>query len=376
MKYSILIVAVITIASLIACSGGEQRAEETPKPPVAKKLAHILEMHGDVRTDEYYWLRERSNPEVIEYLEAENAYTEAVMAPSKGLMNELFEELKNRVQPDESSAPAYDNGFYYYKRYEEGSEYPIYCRRKGSIEAAEEVILDVNKKGAGHDFCSVRGVAVSPDTEMMAWALDTVGRRKYTVSITDLATGEAMADVIPEVTGNLVWANDNKTLFYTKQHPETLRSYQVYRHLLGSDPAEDELIYEEEDETFGVWVQKTRSDKYIIIHSDQTLASEARFIDADNPSGGLFLVAPRERGVEYSVDHVGDRFIIRTNLEAENFRLMEAPVAAPDRSNWSEVIPVRDDVFLQGVEVFNDFMVLTERRDGLASPPGDSLGRW
>jgi oligopeptidase B len=233
------------------------------------------------------------------------------------------------------------------------------------LEAPEEIILDVNQAAEGHDFCSVRGVAVSPDTRLLAWAVDTVGRRKYTIRVTDLETDEALTDVIPEVTGNLVWANDSRTVLYARQDPETLRSYQIYRHRLGTQPSEDVLIYEETDPIFSVSVWKTRSERYIFIESEQTLASEFRFLDADDPAGELRMIAPRERNVEYSVSHVGDRFIIRTNLDAENFRLMEAPVANPGRENWRELIPGRDDVFLQGVEVFSDFMVVTERREGL-----------
>jgi oligopeptidase B len=340
-------------------------APTEPVAPVVEKRPHELEAHGDVRIDDYYWLRERSNPEVLAYLEAENTYTAAVMAPTEELQAELFKELTNRIQPDDSTVPALFDGYYYYKRYEKDLEYPIHCRREGSLEAPEEIILDVNRVAEGHDFCSVRGMAVSPDTRLLAWAVDTVGRRKYTIRVTDLETGEALTDVIPEVTGNLVWANDNRTLFYARQNPETLRSYQIYRHRLGTQPSEDVLVYEETDPIFSVSVWKTRSERYIFIESEQTLASEFRFLDADDPTGELRMIAPRERDVEYSVSHVGDRFIIRTNLDAENFRLMEAPVANPGRENWRELIPGRDDVFLQGVEVFSDFMVVTERRDGL-----------
>ena len=359
MKFPILAICVIAVMVSVSCG------RNLPSPPIAKKLPQNLEMHGDVRVDDYYWLRERQNPEVLAYLEAENAYTEAVMANTQSLQEELFEELKNRIQPDESSVPALYQGYYYYKRFEEGLEYPIHCRREGSVDAPEEAILNVNRVAEGHDFCSVRGVAVSPDTRLLAWALDTVGRRKYTIHFTNLETGEAMTDVIPEVTGNLVWANDNRTLFYSKQDPETLRSFQVYRHGLGSDPAEDVLVYEEADPTFSVHVWKTRSERYIMIDSEQTLTSEVRFLDADDPTGELRMIAPRERDVEYGVSHVEDRFIIKTNLGAENFRLMEAPVANPGRENWRELIPGRDDVFLQGVEVFGDFMVVSERLDGL-----------
>ncbi len=359
MKLSVLFVVVAGVALLTSCAPTE------PVAPVVEKRPHELEAHGDVRIDDYYWLRERSNPEVLAYLEAENTYTAAVMAPTEELQAELFKELTNRIQPDDSTVPALFDGYYYYKRYEKDLEYPIHCRREGSLEAPEEIILDVNQVAEGHDFCSVRGVAVSPDTRLLAWAVDTVGRRKYTIRVTDLETDEALTDVIPEVTGNLVWANDSRTVLYARQDPETLRSYQIYRHRLGTQPSEDVLIYEETDPIFSVSVWKTRSERYIFIESEQTLASEFRFLDADDPAGELRMIAPRERNVEYSVSHVGDRFIIKTNLDAENFRLMEAPVANPGRENWRELIPGRDDVFLQGVEVFSDFMVVTERRDGL-----------
>jgi len=361
MKASRFLMFAVCALLVISCVPSE------PVAPVAGKKPVELEMHGDVRIDDYYWLRERTNPEVLSYLEAENAYTKAVMAKTEALQEELYNELKDRIQPDESTVPALDNGYYYYRRYENDLEYPIYCRRKGSLEAPEEIMLDVNQVAEGHDFTSVRGLRVSPDTRLMTWALDTVGRRKYTVFLKDLETGEAMSDVIPEVTGNLVWANDSRTVFYAKQDPETLRSYQVFRHRLGTDPAEDALIFEEADPTFSVYVSKTRSEKFILIHSRQTLTSEVHFLDADDPDGDLRVVAPRERGVEYSVSEAGGRFIIRTNLEAPNFRLMVAPVKSPGREYWREmpVAPARDDVFLQGVEVFRDFMVLTEREKGL-----------
>ena len=359
MKVSFLIVAVVCGVIIISCSPG------TPVAPMAEKVPHQLEMHGDVRVDDYYWLRERTNPEVLAYLEAENSYTSSMMAATETFQEELFQELKNRIDPDDSTVPALFDGYYYYKRYEDGLEYPIHCRRQGSVEAPEEIMLDVNRVAEGHDFCSVRGVAVSSDTRLLAWALDTVGRRKYTIFFHNLETGEVMSDVIPNVTGNLTWANDNRTLFYAKQDPETLRSYQIYRHVLGTDPAQDVLVYEETDPTFSVYVWKTRSERYILIHSDQTLTSEIRYLDANNPQGNFQVIALRERGVEYSADHVGNRFIIRTNLEAENFRLVAAPVTRPGRANWRELIPGRDDAFLQGVEVFRQFMVVTERRDGL-----------
>jgi len=360
MKKSVLVFAAICCVFMISC------APAAPVAPSAEKRPQELELHGDVRVDDYYWLRERTNPEVLAYLEAENAYTSSMMAETETFQEELFQELKNRIDPDESTVPALDDGYYYYKRYEGDLEYPIHCRKQGSVEAPEEIMIDVNQIAEGHDFCSVRGISVSPDARLMSWALDTVGRRKYTIQFKDLETGEALPDVIPEVTGRLAWANDNRTVFYTKQDEETLRSYQVYRHVLGTNPAEDVLVYEETDPTYSVWLWKTRSDRYIVVHSEQTLASEVRFLDADRPQGEFRVIAPRERGVEYSADHVGNRFIIRTNLEAENFRLMAAPVTRPGRANWREIIPVRDDVFLQDAEVFRNFMVVTERSGGLS----------
>jgi oligopeptidase B len=341
-------------------------APSAPVAPVAEKRPFALELHGDQRVDDYYWLRERANPEVLAYLEAENAYTEAVMAKSEALREELFTELKDRIQPDQSTVPALDNGFYYYTRYEEGLEYPIHCRRRGSPDAPEEILLDVNRLAEGHEFCSVRGVSVSPNNRLLAWAIDTVGRRKYTINFIDLETGETLSDVIPEVTSSLAWANDSTTLVYAKQDPETLRSCQIYRHQLGTEPAQDVLMYEEIDPTFSVGLWKTRSDKFIVIHSEQTLASEVRVLDADDPTGDLRVVAPRERGVEYAVHHAEDRFIIRTNLDAANFRVVEAPVSNPGRAQWRELIPGREDVFLQDVDVFADHMVVTERRQGLS----------
>jgi oligopeptidase B len=352
-------------AGLLAASLAFACAQPGPTPPVAQKKPQTLEAHGDVRVDDYYWLGERTNPEVLAYLEAENAYTDAVLVDASGLRSELFEELKNRIEPDDSTVPARYNDYYYLTRYEGDLEYPIYCRRAGSPDAADEVILDVNKVAEGNTFCSVSNVTVSPDAALLAWAVDTVGRRKYTIRVTDLDTGQELEDVLTDVTGDLAWANDNRTLFYTRQDPETLRSYQVWRHVLGADQGADALVYEESDPTFGVDVSKTRSEKYILIQSDQTLTTEYRFLDADDPAGEPQIIAPRERGVEYSVDHAGDRFIIRTNLGAENFRLMEAPVASPGRADWIELLPGREDVLLEGVEAFQDFMVVTERRDGL-----------
>ncbi|MCU0305305.1 MAG: S9 family peptidase [Thermoanaerobaculales bacterium] len=337
-----------------------------PRPPVAAVAPHQLEIHGDVRTDPYFWLRDPEDPAVVAYLEAENAYADAVMAPTLGLQERLVAELAGRTPQTDASPPVPDRGYLYYERTEEGLDYPIHCRVKDAPGASEEVLLDVNALAEGHTFCSVEGLRVSPVGDLMAWALDTVGRRKYTLRFTDLTTGEGLADEIHEVTDNAEWANDGRTVLYTRQDPETLRWFQVWRHVVGTDPAADVLVFEEEDETYNVSVDRTASGRYLLIVSWQTLASEVRLVDADDPTRPPVVVEPRQRGVEYEVDHHGDRLLIRTNLEAPSFRLMSAPVASPGRASWQELVPHRDDVLLSSVRAFRDFVVLSERKDGLS----------
>jgi len=335
------------------------------KPPVAKVIPHKLEKHGHVRIDNYYWLRERDNPEVLKYLEEENRYTEAVMAHTAALQERLFQEFRTRIKQTDISVPYLRDGYYYYTRTEEGKEYPIYCRKKGSLEAPEEILVDVNEVARGHKFCSVTRPAVSTNNNLIAYAVDTVGRRIYTLYFKNLATGELLPDRIPQVTGNVVWANDNRTVFYARQHPTTLRSYQIYRHVLGTDPARDDLVFEEKDETFRCFVTKTKSKRYIMIASTQTLSTEYRLLEADNPQGQFRVFLPRERNHEYEIEHYGDHFYIRTNWKARNFRLMKTPVARTGKENWQEVIPHRDDVLLQDFEIFRDHLVAVERKDGL-----------
>lgn len=341
--------------------------QAVPQPPVAQTIPVRLEKHGHVRTDPYHWLRERDHPDVLAYLRAENEYTEAVMAHTKALQEKLFEEIKGRIKQTDISAPYRHGEYLYYARFEEGKDYPIYARRKGSMEAPEEVTLDVNELARGRAFMAAR-TEVSPRHDLLAFATDTVGRRIYTLRFKNLATGEILKDVIPQVTGNVAWANDNRTLFYTRQHPATLRWYRVYRHVLGADPSRDELVYEERDSTFNTAVGRTRSGKYITIASSQTLSSEYRFLDADRPDGEFRVLLPRERGHEYDADHAGDWFYIRTNDGAKNFRLVRLAVSAAGsagKAEWEEVIPHRDDVLLEGFDVFREHLVLTERRNGL-----------
>ncbi|MFP3860620.1 MAG: S9 family peptidase, partial [Bacteroidales bacterium] len=334
-------------------------------PPDAEKKPKELTAHDDTRIDNYYWMNDRNNPEVIEYLKAENEYTESALKPTEKLQEELFEEMKGRIKEDDESVPYKKNGYYYYTRYEKGKEYPIYCRKKGTLEAEEEVMLNVNEMAEGYEFYQATGLSVSPDNKLLAYGIDTVGRRKYTIQIKNLETGEVYDDRVPVTTGRAVWANDNETLFYTKKHPETLRSFKIFRHKLGMDTSQDKEIFHESDATFSTSVNKSKSGDYIFISSHSTMADEYRFLDASKPNDSFNVIQPRERGLEYSVAHYGDYFYIVTNWDAKNFRLMKTLTNKGGKENWEEVIPHREDVFLNDIEVFSDYMAVEERKNGL-----------
>jgi len=336
------------------------------KPPIAKKKPVKLVKHGDLRVDNYYWLKERENPEVIDYLNRENEYYNEVASSYAKLENTLFEELKSRIKEDDESVPYYENGYYYQTKYSKGKEYPVYYRRKGSLEAKEEVLFDENKMAKGHSFYQLKGIEISPDNHFAVFGEDTKGRRQYILKIKDLRTGEILKDVIENTTGSAVWANDNKTLFYTRKDPETLRAFQIYKHTLGEDPANDQLIYEEKDDTFDSFVTRSKSGKYIYIGSFSTLTSEYRYLSADTPEGNFKIFAPRKRGVEYNLFHRGNEFYILTNKDkATNFKLMKTSEGQTDMNNWKEVVPHRKNVLIDDVEVFNDFMILQEKENGL-----------
>lgn len=344
------------------------QAQETPKkmtPPVAAKKPHVIEKHNQRRTDEYYWLRDRENPEVIQYLKDENAYLDQAMGHTKELQKALQEEFKARIKQTDTSVPYRKDGYWYYSRTIEGKNYAVICRRKGSMEAPEEILVDGNKEAEGTKYFGLGGVDVSPNNRLLAWGSDTVGRRFYTVRFRDLETGQELPDVLKDVTASLEWANDNRTVFYAKQDPETLRSYQIYRHILGTKQTDDVLVYEEKDVEFSVGLGKSRSKKYILIRSGQTLSTEYRMIDADKPDSAPALFVARSRGHEHEVDHFGDRFYIVTNLNARNFRLMSTPVAQTGQESWTEVIPHREDTLLEGMTIFKGFLLLTERRNAL-----------
>ncbi len=335
--------------------------------PVAKKVPHELTYHGDTRTDNYYWLRERENPEVIKYLDDENLYLDEQMSDTKGFQENLYNEIIGRIKQTDISVPYKYNGYWYFTRYEEGKEYPIHSRKKENMEAAEEIMLNVNEMAEGHKYYQVAGTSVSPDNSMIAYGVDTVSRRIYTLYFKNLITGEMMEDVIPAFSGSLAWGNDNKTIFYSKKDEETLRPFQVLRHVLGTDPANDELIYTEDDETYSCGVYKSKSKKYIMLGSYAKMSTEYQFMDADKPMGKFQVFNPREKNLEYDVNHFGDKFYIVTNLDAKNFRLMETTVTKTTKENWTEVIPHREDVMLEGVDIFKDFMVVSERKVGLTN---------
>jgi oligopeptidase B len=357
-----VVLAILAVAGAQSC-----KTSTSMKPPVAEKKPKELTIHGDTRIDNYYWLRERDNPEVIAYLEAENKYRESVMKGTEQFQKDLYEEIISRIKQDDRSVPYKENGYFYYTQYEEGKEYPIFCRKKESMEAIEEVLADVNELAEGHSYYQVGGLSVSPDNRYMAIGIDTVSRRKYTIYIKDLETGKMLEDRIPLTTGGSSWASDSKTLFYTQKDDETLRSKAIFRHVMGADASDDVMVYEETDETFGTTVYKTKSRKYLVIGSFSTLTSEFRFLPADDPEGEFKIIQPRIRGLEYNISHYGDYFYIITNLDATNFRLMRTPVDRTGKENWEEVIAHREDVLLEEIEIFKKYLVLEERKEGLTS---------
>lgn len=332
-------------------------------PPIAKKIPKVLEINGDKRTDDYYWLNERENPEVIDYLNKENDYTKVMLKETEGFQENLYNEIVGRIKQDDQSVPYLQDGYYYYIRYIEKGEYPIYCRKKGSLDAQEEILLNVNEMAKGYEYYQVSGFTVSPDNMKIAYGVDTVSRRIYTIYFKDLATGETLKESISGTSGMAYWANDNKTLFYASKDQQTLRPDKIYRYKLNGDKP-SELIFEEKDDTYYSYVYKSRSKKYMIIGSSATLSDEYWILSADQPDGKFKIFQPREKGLEYSIGHFNDKFYIRTNLNALNFKLMVTPVDKTTKDNWKDVIPHREDVLLEGFTNFDKFMVIEERIKG------------
>jgi oligopeptidase B len=364
MKTKEIFLTLIIFTLIISGCSQKNKIKQDLTPPKAKKIQKQLTIHGDARIDDYFWLRERENPEVIEYLKAENDYKDAMLKHTEKLQKKLFKEIVGRIKQTDMSVPYKDNDYFYYTRYEKGQEHPIYCRKKESLEAKEQIMLNVNEMAKGYDFYQVVGRSVSEDNKFIAFGVDTVSRRKYTIQFKNLETGEILPDAIPNTTGGAAWANDNKTVFYATKD-STLRPYKILKHILGADPSQDVEIFHETDNTFNTYVYKSKSKKYIFIGSFSTLSSEFRFLDADNPDGEFKIFNPRERDHEYSIEHFEDKFYIVTNWNAKNFRLMETQVDHTTDFHWKEVIPHRDDVLLEDIEVFKDYLVVGERKNGL-----------
>lgn len=337
------------------------------KEPVAKIVPEILEKHGDVRIDNYYWLNERENKEVIDYLEQENNYYKTLTSHTEDFQKELFQEMKARIKEDDASVPYFNNGYWYLTRFETGKDYPIYTRRKGSLDAEEEILFDCNELAEGHVYFQLGGLNISDDNKFAAFGIDTVSRREYTIQIKNLETGEILPEKIEKTTGGSTWAADNKSLFYSRKDEQTLRADRIFKHILGSDISTDEMIFNEKDETFSTYVYRSKSRKYLIIGSESTMTSEYRILEASDPEGDFRIFQKRTRGLEYSVSHYGAHFYIVTNKDkATNFKLMMTPEDKTSKENWKDLIPHREEVLLEGIDIFKDYLVVSERFNGLS----------
>ena len=363
----------IVAALLSSCETSKtQEAKDDIKTPTAEKVPYELAAHGNKRIDNYYWMKlsdkqknaeqkDEQTQKVLNYLNAENDYLKTKLKHTEPFQEKLYNEIVGRIKQTDESVPYKDNGYWYYTRYEEGKEYPIYCRKKGSLDAKEEIMINVNELAQGHDYFAVPGPSVSEDNNLVAYGVDTVSRRRYTMYVKDLRTGKIIDQPVVNTEGYVVWANDNKTFFYTMKDSLTLRSDKIYRHALKTDPAKDPMVYFETDDTFYASIGKTKSDKYLVISSNSTLTDHYQILDANKPAGQFKEFSPRERGHEYSFDHYKDKFYIRTNLDAQNFRMMETPETKTEKSNWKEKIAHRKDTLFTGMEIFKDYLVVTER---------------
>lgn len=376
------IIPIIAVASLTVACGSNSETEDLtnnmPTPPIAEKQEELIITHGDTIVDNYFWMRlsdeekEAENPsektqKVLDYLNAENSYLDEVMKPTEQLQGALYDEIVGRIKQDDESVPVTKNGYSYYSRFEEGEDYGLHCRKQiidGEL-GEEEIMLNGPELGKDQSYFAIGGSTVSEDNKLLAYSTDLVSRRQYTIHVKNLETGELLSDKIENTSGSITWANDNKTIFYTKNDPITLRSNQIYSHVLGTSSDQDKLIFEEKDETYSCSVYKTKSSAYLMVASYQTVSTEYRFLDANNPTGEWKVIQPRERNLEYSVDHYQDNFYITTNLDAKNFRLMKTPVNKTGKENWEEVIPHREDVLLEGIDIFKNQLVVSERKAGL-----------
>ena len=365
----------LSLVLIISCNVGENVNQQNTDV-IAKKIPKINIYHNDTIIDNYDWMRlsdsqkesEQSDAQtldVLNYLNAENDYLKKEMSGTESFQNDLFDEFVARIEQNDESVPVSYNGYTYYTKYKEGEDYSIHYRKKNIDNAEEEIILNLPEMAKGSSYFALGDKSISENNHLMAYSVDLLSRRDYTIHIKDLITGEILEDKIQNTTGRITWANDNKTLFYTKKDKVTLRSYQIYRHIIGTDPSEDVLVFEEEDETFGCFIYKTKSRKYLMIGSYQTLSSEYRFLDANDPTGDWQVIQPRENDLEYSVSHFEDKFYIKTNWDAKNFRLMQTSINSTSKNYWQEVIPHRKDVLLRSIDVFKNYLVVNERNEGL-----------
>ncbi|MDD4516386.1 S9 family peptidase [Massilibacteroides sp.] len=361
---------VLSLFMIMGCVKNKKEIFKEATPPVAVKKEHVRTIHDDTVVDNYYWMYDYfgKGPDstlVLDYLKAENEYVDTVMSNTKGFQEALFQEMKARIKEKDESVPVFKNGYFYYTRTEEGKEYYKYCRKKGTLDAPEEVLLDVDAMADGHAYYAAGGFSISPDNKLMAYGVDNVSRRQYTIYIKNLETGETFSDAITNTTGGSVWANDNKTLFYTSKNEKTLLSEKIKRHVLGTDAAKDETVYTETDNTNYIGVGKSKNDKYIMIYSQATLSSEVFLLDASKPTDSFKSFQPRMKDVLYDVIPLEDEFLVLTNKDAVNFRLMKTPITATGVDHWTEVIPHREDVLIESVDEFKNFLVVEERKEGL-----------
>ncbi|UMB60874.1 S9 family peptidase [Lutibacter sp. A80] len=334
--------------------------------PIADKIEKKLITHNDVRIDNYYWLNDREDPKVIDYLNAENKYYSEITAHTKKFQEDLFEEMKSRIKEDDESVPYKKNNYYYTTRFKTGKQYPIYARKKASLDAVEEIMFDVNILAEKHSYFKLAGLSISPNNKYAAFGVDTVGRREYVLQFKDLETGQIFPEKIENTTGGGTWSTDNKTVFYTQKNPTTLRSEKIFRHTLGTDPALDVEVFYEDDETFNTYVSRSKSDKFIIIGSYSTVSTEYRILEADNPTGDFRMFQERERDLEYNIAHYGTSFYVLTNKDnATNFKLMKTSINETSKENWVDVVPHRTDVLLEDISIFKEFLVIEERSNGL-----------
>ncbi len=374
MKNILNLLLILCLVIINACTGNDQlkNVDRTPAPIAAKQPFEIVSKQGDVRTDNYYWMKlsddqksakvkDEQTTQVIDYLEAENEYLNSRLKHTEEFQEKLYNEIIGRIKQTDESVPYKNNGYWYYTRYEEGQEYPIYCRKKDTLNAPEEILLNVNEMAVGKSYYSITGLRVSEDNNLLAYAEDSVSRRRYTIYVKDLTTGKLVEEPIPNTEGYVTWANDNKTYFYTKKDSVTLRSRWIVKHKLGSDSKNDQQVFEEKDDTFYTGIYKTKSKKYLVIWSGSTLTNDYYILNANTPDANFKQFSPRERGLEYSIDHFGDKFYVVTNMDALNFKLMETPENKTSKENWKDKIPHRKDTLLQDIDIFKDYLVLTEK---------------